>query len=203
MIPVLDIQRLRFGIDGPGVRTLIGLAGCSLRCRYCLNPHAWNGSEEITRYTPEQLFARVRTDNLYFLTTGGGLTFGGGEPLLHMKEIAAFAELCPGGWSLWAETSLAVPWEQVALAARVFDHFLVDIKTTDPEIYRTYTGGDPELALGNLRQLLSLAGPERVTVRLPEIPGFTTREHLQDSETVLRAMGVRDIDYLVYEKDVE
>lgn len=201
-IPVIDIERHRIGLDGPGVRTLIGLHGCPLRCCYCLNPHAWDGSSEITYYTPEELYQAVKIDNLYFQTTGGGLTFGGGEPLLHIELLYDFKKLCPDTWSLWAETSLAVSADKVALAAQVFDHFLVDIKTTDENIYKDYTGNDLTMALTNLQWLLSSVGAERITLRLPQIPNFTTKKQLYASEEALRAMGVTDIDHLVYEKDV-
>ena len=202
MLPVFDIQRLRFGVDGDGVRTLVGLAGCGLRCRYCLNPHSWNGSVKVTGYTPEELYEIVRVDDLYFRTTGGGVTFGGGESLLHMDAICRFAQLCPGDWSLWAETSLSVPEENVIQAANVLHHLLVDIKTMNPKVYRDYTGADPELTYRNLQLLLKLVGPRRITVRLPMIPGFTTGTQVEKSAQILREMGVQDLDYLTYETQI-
>lgn len=65
------------------------------------------------------------------------------------------------------------------------------------------SGDDPEPVFKNLRQILSLVGPERVTVRLPKIPGFTAETHLLAAERKLQEMGVTDIDHLVYEKDSE
>ena len=101
-------------------------------------------------YTPEQLYDKVRIDNLYFQATGGGLTIGGGEPLLYMPAIEKFASLCPDTWSLWAETALNVNQELVTKASAVFHHFIVDIKTTDAAIYKDYTGRDMTRALDNL-----------------------------------------------------
>lgn len=199
-IPVFAIERLRIGLDGQGVRTLIGTAGCPLHCQYCLNPQSWNGTELFEYYTPEQLYEKVKMDSLYFEATGGGLTIGGGEPLLHMGSLARLATFCPATWSLWVETSLYAKEEAVLLAAGIFDHFLVDIKTTNPDIYRRYTGGDVSVALENLKYLLDLVGPERITVRLPQIPGYVTAENCTESEKLLRAMGIQNMDYLVYEK---
>lgn len=202
MIPIIDIERLRFGIDGPGIRTLIGTAGCPLRCRYCLNPHAWDGSALVVLYTPDQLFREAAVHDLYYRAVGGGLTFGGGEPLLHVQALAKFKKLCPDIWSLWAETSLHIPTEQITLAAKIFDHFLIDIKTTDQEVYRRYTGGgDLSLVLENMR-LLALLGPERITVRLPLIPGFVTEEDRLASAETLQGIGIRNIDYLVYSQEI-
>lgn len=202
-IPVIGIERLRFGLDGEGIRTLIGTAGCPLRCSYCLNPHSWDGSAPVAFYTPEQLFREVAVHDLYYRATGGGVTFGGGEPLLHVQALAKFKELCPDSWSLWAETSLQVPAEQVTLAAKIFDHFLIDIKSIDYEIYRRYTGGgDISLVLENLRLLLALLGPERITVRLPLIPGFVMANDRRASAETLQAMGIRNIDYLQYSQEI-
>ena len=198
MIPVFGISRLRMGLDGSGVRTLVGTAGCSLRCRFCLNPHAWDSSAEAVPYTPAQLYEAVRVDSLYFQATGGGVTFGGGEPLLHMDGIAEFAALCPAGWSLWAETALNLPRTAVQRAAEVFDHFVVDIKTTDPALYRRYTGAELAPALGNLAYLLDTVGPARVTVRVPCIPGFADEASRRRSADAVRALGAQTVDEFTY-----
>lgn len=205
MIPVIGIRRLRMGLDGEGVRTLIGTLGCPLRCHYCLNPQAWNGEAQVTAYTPEALYEQVKLDDLYFRATGGGLTFGGGEPLLHIRAIARLVSLCPAAWSMWMETSLCGTGEQITEAARVIDHFLVDLKTADPEIYRSYTGGDGTIALNNLKLLLELVGPERITLRLPLIPGFAGETSRQASAEAAKKLGIRNFDYLTYcipEKEV-
>ena len=66
--------------------------GCPLRCAYCLNPYSWDQSVEPKSYTVDELYNEVKRDNIYFLSTGGGLVFGGGEPLLHS---AFLSELIP------------------------------------------------------------------------------------------------------------
>ncbi|MGN1048839.1 MAG: 4Fe-4S cluster-binding domain-containing protein, partial [Eubacteriales bacterium] len=73
LLAVSGIDRLRMGIDGNGIRTLVVTAGCPLRCRYCLNPHTWNGRAFLDSFSAEELYDRVKIDNLYFLTTGGGI----------------------------------------------------------------------------------------------------------------------------------
>jgi pyruvate formate lyase activating enzyme len=77
-------------LDGPGVTTLVCFHGCPLRCRYCLNPFSFAPETKRTNMSPRQLFDRVRLDELYFLSTGGGVTFGGGEPLLYPDFIQEF-----------------------------------------------------------------------------------------------------------------
>ena len=85
-VPFIGVSRHRIGVDGIGVTTLAAFHGCPLRCRYCLNPACLGSADRLYRYTPESLFEKVRIDNLYFLATGGGICFGGGEPLLTKKR---------------------------------------------------------------------------------------------------------------------
>lgn len=198
ILPIIGIVRLRMGSDGKGIRTLIGTYGCPLRCGYCLNPHSWDGSLPPYFCTPEELYEAVRIDNLYFRATDGGITMGGGEPLLHMDGIEAFAALCPEAWSLWAETALHVGRECVERAARVFDHFIVDIKTADAEIYKNYTGRELQTALDNLLYLRDRVGARRITVRVPLIPGYADEDSQRESIRRIREMGFEDIDALVY-----
>ena len=91
-IRILSISRLRTYTDGDGISTLIGCVGCPLRCAYCLNPHSWDQSVKSQDLTMDELYDRVKIDNLYFLSTGGGLVFGGGEPLIYSKFIRKFIE---------------------------------------------------------------------------------------------------------------
>ena len=195
--PLLSLSRLRMGIDGPGVTTLIAGTGCPLRCRWCIN-------RDILRETPEgfvsarELYERVKIDDLYFRASGGGVCFGGGESLLHAAFIRAFREICPADWKICAETSLAVDPALVRTAAEAVDQFIVDCKDMDEDVYRRYTGGDGALMKANLRLLLGLVGPERVLVRVPLIPDFNTPEHRERSVAALREMGVTRFDVFEY-----
>ena len=195
--PLLSLSRLRIETDGDGVTTLVAGAGCPLSCRWCIN-------RELLLHAPAepvtaaQLIERVRIDDLYFRSTGGGVTFGGGEALLHAAFIRRFRELCPSGWRVRAETSLAVPEDLVRLALEAADDFIVDCKDLDPEIYRRYTGGDEGLMESNLRLLVREAGPERIRVRLPRIPDFNTAEDQARSAEKLRAMGLENTELFDY-----
>ena len=193
--PLLGIVRHRMEVDGAGVTTLVAGAGCPLRCRYCINRDVLQKAPKPV--TPAQLYARVKIDDLYFRATGGGITFGGGEALLHMDFYEAFRPLCPD-WKLCAETCLHVPKEAVVRAAKIFDSFIVDIKSTDPEIYKRYTGADLSPALENLVWLFQHFDPEKVTVRVPLIPDFNTVEQQQESVNTVKALGAVRIDAFQY-----
>lgn len=196
--PVAAISRLRMATDGEGITTLVCAWGCPLRCAYCINKFTWNENTKTDRLTPRELYDKVKLDSLYFEATGGGITFGGGEPLLYADFFPAFRKLCGAKWKLYAETSLCVPEESLRTAAGVIDGFIVDIKDTNPEIYRTYTGHDISPAIDNLRLLASLVDPRKIRVRLPLIPNYNTDGDRDRSETVLRKMGITNIERFPY-----
>ena len=196
--PLSAMSRLRMATDGDGVTTLVCAWGCPLRCGYCLNKFTWDEDTKVERLTAEALYNRVKLDSLYFQATGGGVTFGGGEPLLYADFFPEFRRLCGTKWKLNSETSLAVPRENVILAAEALDSFIVDVKDTDPAVYQAYTGRDNTEVLENLRLLLTLAGPERIRIRLPLIPEYNTEEHRDRSEAILRDMGVHNIERFTY-----
>ena len=199
--PIIGISRHRMASDGAGVTTLVGFHGCPLRCRYCLNPHSFAADSKRMILSPEELYERVKVDQLYFLATGGGVTFGGGEPLLYPAFLKEFRRLCGPHWRLCAETSLSVPWESVETAAEVIDEFIVDCKDTNGDIYRRYTGQSNERMLENLARLVALVGAERVTVRLPLIPAYNKEEDREKSVTRLSALGVRRFDRFTYKTE--
>ena len=194
---IFGISRHRLTTDGEGVTTLVAFNGCPLRCKYCLNKTCWDAAKGRD-YTPEILFEEVKIDQLYFLATHGGVTFGGGEPLLQVEFIKAFRELCGPQWQILAETSLNVPFENVQTIDPILDGYIVDIKDMNPEIYQTYTGKDNSIVLTNLEWLLKNGAPNRIMVRVPHIPEFNTDEDVAKSKEHLTAMGVKNIDEFNY-----
>lgn len=202
-IPIIGIDRLRMGTDGTGIRTLIGTYGCPLRCKYCLNPQSWNGLTKPKPYTAQQLYDKVRIDNIYFQSTTGGITIGGGEPLLYISGIEEFAALCPKEWSLWTETSLNVAPELVASAAKIFDHFIVDIKTTNAALYKAYTGNELDQAFRNLLYLKDTVGTNSISVRIPQIPGYVDSHQQEQSVVQIASLGFEDIDTFTYKTNIK
>ena len=194
---VFGISRHRLTTDGAGVTTLVAFSGCPLRCKYCLNKASWK-PEKARSYTPELLFEEVKIDQLYFLATHGGVTFGGGEPLLQVEFIKAFRALCGGQWQLLAETSLNVAFENVQALDPLLDGYIVDIKDMNPEIYEDYTGKPNTIVLENLQWLLGHGDPNRITVRVPHIPDFNTDEDVERTKQRLAAMGVVNLDEFQY-----
>ena len=83
--PIFGISRLRMGVDGKGVTTLVAFMGCPLHCRYCINAQCHDSIYEkgrslrkgVQMLSPKELYDIVKKDNIYFQTTGGGVCFGG------------------------------------------------------------------------------------------------------------------------------
>lgn len=200
---IAGVSRLRIVVDGEGVTTLAAFMSCPLRCRYCLNPQTLTPDGPHRVMTPEELYAEVRKDELYFLATGGGVTFGGGEPLLRPDFIRAFRSLCGPAWKLNAETSLNVPEDNVKALMQVLDHWFIDIKDMDGNVYRSYTGRDNARVRGNLRLLADAGLAARCTLRIPLIPGYNTDADRDRSIKELEAMGFKDFDRFEYRTDTD
>ena len=185
--------------DGQGITTLIAGAGCPLNCRWCINKRLLREAT-AEAVTAEELLERVKTDDLYFRATGGGITFGGGEPLLHASFMRRFRDICPREWHICAETSLAVSASLVREASSAVDMFFVDCKDMNEDTYRAYTGEDVSVMKENLEFLLQRIGPDRVIVRVPLIPEYNTVQAQESSAGELRDMGVRRLDLFEYVK---
>lgn len=195
---IIGICRHRLMTDGEGVTTLVAFHGCPLRCKYCLNPQSLVKSERFPTHDASSLYNETRIDQLYFIATGGGVTFGGGEPCLQADIITQFRNLCGKEWLLSLETSLNVDPQQFALLIPIIDHFIVDIKDMNPDIYQRYTGRDNKNVIANLQQLIDNNRQDDTIIRVPLIPQFNTTTDQEKSQTQLKAMGFNRFDIFTY-----
>lgn len=126
-------------LDGPGVRFVVFLQGCHLRCKCCHNPDTW----DITKgkdMTPEELASRAARYKEYF-GKEGGITVSGGEPLLQAKEAFELFSLCKSnGINTCLDTSGSVMNDDVRKLLSVTDRVLLDIKYTNDVGYRENVG---------------------------------------------------------------
>lgn len=196
--PFIAVNRHRLATDGEGVTTLVAFYGCPLRCRYCLNPQCLQVDGVWRRLTPGELYSEVEIDDLYFIATGGGICFGGGEPLLYPDFIRTFSKLMNPEWKLTVETSLNVPLENIKTIAALVQMWYIDIKDFSPTIYNAYTGKDNTQVIRNLVWLAANGYADKVILRLPLILDYNTEEDRLLSQQRLEALGYFDkFTYLV------
>ena len=196
--PLIAINRHRLTTDGEGVTTLVAFHGCPLHCEYCLNAQCLQADGVWCRLTPGELYSEVEIDDLYFMATGGGICFGGGEPLLRSDFIKAFAEIMNPEWKLTIETSLNVPLENVKAIASLVQMWYVDIKDMNPNIYKAYGCKENKQVISNLQWLAANGYADKVIIRLPLIPEYNTDEDRQQSQKELEEMGFTNFDKFNY-----
>lgn len=140
--------------DGPGVRFVVFMQGCPLRCGCCHNPDTWS-REGGKEYTPREIFEKVLRYREYF-GTEGGITVSGGEPLLQPVFVRELFALCRGaGIHTCLDTSGCILNDEVKALLGETDRVLLDIKYTNDAHYREYVGcgiGEPLAFLSYLNQ---------------------------------------------------
>ena len=207
--PIFAISRLRMGTDGSGITTLVTFMGCPLKCKYCLNQKCHEPIYEtdgktlrkgIMMLTSQELYDLVKTDNIYFQSTGGGICFGGGEPTLYKDFIVEFKKICGDKWKITLETCLRCSYNTIQDLGPVVDHWIVDIKSMNPFIYEEYTG----VMSGVLQHLSSIqkqVPQEKITIKVPHIPGFNDDEDLNsDIDELKQQFGFVNINLVEYRK---
>jgi pyruvate formate lyase activating enzyme len=146
----------------------------------------------------EEAVKEVLKDEVFYRSSGGGLTLGGGEPLAQAEFAAALLEAVRSrGISTAVETAGNVPWENFRLVYPHTDYFLFDIKHTDTEKHKLFTGADTSLIQENLKRLSGVHSG--VIARVPVIPGFNcSEEELLEIAGSAAKAGLREINFLPY-----
>jgi len=187
---VFDIQRFSLH-DGPGIRTIVFMKGCALRCRWCSNPESqrpeaetltMNGTAKTSGrlLTVDACMSEVMKDLPYYRRSGGGLTLGGGEALLQIGFAEALLAACKAeGITTAVETAGFVPREHLRRALPHTDTLLFDVKHMDAAAHKAATGQDNTRILDNARFAASFLhdrGEGSMVVRVPVVPGVNADE---------------------------
>lgn len=160
-------------VDGPGIRFVVFLQGCPLRCGCCHNPDTWDLAGG-TEYTPEEIVQKATRFKEYFGKTGG-ITVSGGEPLLQAEFVKAVFKLCHDeGINTCLDTSGCILNDEVKEMLTVCDRVLLDIKYTNQSDYLEYVGCEYNKVLEFLEHLESREIP--TTLRQVVIPTLTDSE---------------------------
>ena len=194
----MGIDRLRIGTDGKGVTSLVTFYGCPLYCKYCINPQCHRGLSDVLYMHPKEVYDIVSADELYYLATGGGVTFGGGEPLLYSNYIIDILELGAKKWNVTIENSLNVPLEQVDIVLPYVNQMIVDIKDINPTIYESYTQIGNAFVIENLKRLANYGYTNNIIIRIPLINGYNTNSDILSSKLFLKNLGYSFFDFFEY-----
>ena len=126
-------------VDGPGIRFVVFLQGCNLRCAYCHNPETWQKEKLCQKYTPKELIAKILRYKNYYGKTGG-VTFSGGEPLLQADFLLECLKLCKKNNIHTAIDTAGVGYGEYKEILKYTDLIILDIKAVDKEEYKKLTG---------------------------------------------------------------
>lgn len=208
---IFDIQKYSVH-DGPGIRTIVFLKGCPLRCRWCCNPESQhfevetmnteNSSKTVGRdVTAGEVFLDVKKDLPYYRRSGGGLTLSGGEMLLQPEfSLALLAMAKEIGINTAVESTGCAPFTTIEKLLGYIDTYLLDIKHINGEKHKMFTTRDNSLILENAVKIASYA--KKCIVRVPTIPGFndTEEEIYQIADFAANKMHVSEINLLPYHR---
>jgi pyruvate formate lyase activating enzyme len=211
MLPLIfDIRHFSLD-DGSGIRTTVFMKGCPLSCIWCHNPEGISPSAELPAidaggtyctnssgmigkyYSPGELIEILLADRVFYETSGGGVTFSGGEPTFHMSYVSAVTKsLKQSGIHVAMETSGAFKYDLFASAMLPYiDLVYFDLKLMDNRAYKHFVGGDNRLPLDNFRRLCNLNSVE-VVATVPLIPGITTtHSNLRATARLIEEAGCR------------
>ncbi|MBQ9734641.1 MAG: pyruvate formate lyase-activating protein [Clostridia bacterium] len=164
-------------VDGPGVRFVVFLQGCPLRCSCCHNPDTWN--LHGTEYSARQIVDKVTHYKEYF-GTDGGITVSGGEPLIQaefVKEL--FLECHAQGINTCLDTSGCILNDSVKKLLTVTDRVLLDIKYTDGKLYKKHVGCE----LASVMEFLEYLNKNKIPTTLRQVIIPTVND---DVDNILR-----------------
>ena len=232
---IFDIAR-GSTVDGPGIRTVVFFKGCPLRCLWCQNPESQSPRVE-TMYYPEkcihcgncekgeacytlarqtvgkayparELAQLILRDKIFYETSAGGVTFSGGEPLLHIDYISQVAAVLQAE-NIHTAVETCGYFDYMKLEKKLLhliDLFLFDIKIMDAGKHKEWvaapagpgrTDKSNEIILRNFENLL--AAGAQVIPRVPLIPGFTaSEENLSQIAQLFIEQGIEEYALLPY-----
>lgn len=183
---IFDIQRFSIH-DGPGIRTIVFLKGCRLRCKWCCNPESQNYNIEkmldaegnLTTMgedvTVDEVMQTVLRDRTYYRRSGGGLTLSGGEFLCQPDFAYALLSVAKeNGLNTAVETTSFADWEVIEKVLPFIDNYLMDIKHINPLKHKEFTTQSNELILENAFKVAQKA--KNMIIRVPVIPTFNDSE---------------------------
>jgi len=186
-------------VDGPGIRFVVFMQGCSLKCKYCHNRDTWDLCGG-TLYTIDEVLTKIEKYKNYFMPSGGGVTISGGEPLLQLPFLLQLLpKLKEDGIHIAIDTSgnFAIT-EDIKKIIDLTDLFLLDIKCINDEKAKNLTGVSNKKELNFARYLSDINKP--LWIRQVLVPGITDDEQdlLELKNFIFSLKTVEKVEVLPY-----
>lgn len=184
-------------VDGPGIRCVVFFNGCKLRCKYCHNPEMW--TKKNNNYTIEDLFNKIMRSKPYF-KNNGGVTFSGGEPLLHSDFIIEVSKLLKKENIHTAIDTSGVGLGNYDDILKYIDLVILDIKHTDNDIYKQITGMNIEEVEKFIKSLNK--SNKKVWIRQVIIPEITDTKQYMDNlaKYIKKIKNIEKIEFLPFHR---
>lgn len=189
-------------VDGPGVRFVVFLQGCPLRCIYCHNPETWDISKAAQSFTPEQLLEKVLRYKSYF-GSKGGITLSGGEVLLQIEFATEMFRLCKEHGIHTALDTSGIGCEDIIKLNSLLEYtdlVICDVKFTTEEAYKNYTGGSLQKVLNFLDLVEEKTIP--VWIRQVIVPNLNDDEKSMEelNSLIAKYSNIEKVELLPFKK---
>ena len=184
-------------VDGPGIRYVVFMQGCPLRCKFCHNVDTWS-TEKNRMYTAEELARQIINAKEYFELSGGGVTFTGGEPLLQTKFLIKVCKILKeNNIHITLDSSGAFEiTDDIKELLNYVDLILLDIKHINNEKHKFMTGRENTKVLEFARYLDKIN--KNLWIRIVYIPDFTDFEKEKLKGFISSLDNVKKVDVLKY-----
>ncbi len=183
-------------VDGPGVRFVVFMQGCPLRCKFCHNPETWKLNAKADTYTPEELIKKILNYKPYF-KHNGGVTFSGGEPLMQKDFLLECLKLCKKNniHTCLDTAGSIIDCEEIL---KYTDLVLLDIKGTNKINYKEMTNGNFENSIKFIKLCEQLN--KKLWLRVVIVLGINdTKEYVKELISFVKPIkNVEKIEFLPY-----
>lgn len=175
-------------VDGPGIRFVVFMQGCPLRCKYCHNPDSWKISDGKD-ISVDEIVKEAKKYKSYMKFSKGGITISGGEPLMQYKFVKELLKKCKDeGIHTAIDTSGYIEIEKAKEILEYTDLVLLDIKSYNEKVFKDLTGVSNENTLTLAKYLKEINKP--TWIRYVLVPGIT--DNMEDIENLAKFISNMD-----------
>ncbi|MGI6205784.1 MAG: radical SAM protein [Anaerovoracaceae bacterium] len=196
---IMQLQNMSVN-DGSGIRTIVFMAGCPLRCAWCSNPEGQTTDNIMVHYAETQdILKEIDRQSVFFRFSGGGVTFSGGEATAQPAFLNELSEvLYDRGFDLAIETCGLFDWEAVEPALGRMSTVFMDLKHPDSAEHRRLTGAGNELILENMARASKLQ--TELVVRIPAVAGANADDETMEAafELIKKTAPDAEVELLPY-----